>query len=80
MSNKPIILWFRQDLCLRDRPALDYASKSVRPIIPIYILDLRANIGAASKWWLYHSLQNPVQSLNQKLSFLLVIHKKLLIN
>ena len=58
MTNKPIILWFRQDLRLSDNPALDYAAKSLRPIIPIYILDVRANIGAASKWWLYHSLQN----------------------
>ncbi|NBY35501.1 MAG: deoxyribodipyrimidine photo-lyase, partial [Alphaproteobacteria bacterium] len=69
MSNKPIILWFRQDLRLSDNPALDYAAKSLRPIIPIYILDVRANIGAASKWWLYHSLQSLAQSLNQKLNF-----------
>ena len=69
MTNKPIILWFRQDLRLSDNPALDYAAKSLRPIIPIYILDVRANIGSASKWWLYHSLQSLVQSLNQKLSF-----------
>lgn len=69
MSNKPIILWFRQDLRLSDNPALDYATKSLYPIIPIYILDVRANIGAASKWWLHHSLQSLNQSLNQKLNF-----------
>jgi len=35
MSNKPIILWFRQDLRLSDNPALDYAAKALRPIIPV---------------------------------------------
>lgn len=59
------IIWFRQDLRLRDNPALKYAADSGN-IIPIYILDVRPDqwkMGGASRWWLHHSLQSLSDSL-----------------
>lgn len=56
----PIIVLFRQDLRLKDHPALTYACKTGQPIIPLYILDDgtpgKWKMGGASRWWLHHSL------------------------
>ncbi len=56
----PVILWFRRDLRLSDQPALAAAVASGAPIIPLYILDddtpKHRKLGAASRWWLHHSL------------------------
>ncbi len=61
MSAKPTIVWFRQDLRLRDHPALTAAVKSGAPIIPLYVLDDAAagrwKSGGASRWWLAKSLE-----------------------
>ena len=58
--NAPVILWFRRDLRLADQPALAAAVASGGPVIPIYILDddtpKHRKMGAASRWWLHHSL------------------------
>lgn len=48
-----IIVWFRKDLRLSDNPAL-YAAAKKGVVLPLYILD--ETLGAASKWWLHHSL------------------------
>jgi deoxyribodipyrimidine photo-lyase len=54
------IVWFRQDLRLRDNPALQAAARLGGPIVPVYILcdaeeqDFAA--GGASRWWLHRSL------------------------
>ncbi|MDX2287850.1 MAG: deoxyribodipyrimidine photo-lyase [Hyphomicrobiaceae bacterium] len=60
MSDKPIIVWFRQDLRLTDHPALARAIETGRPVVPVYILDDTGPgqwaLGAASRWWLHHSL------------------------
>ncbi|MBS0282340.1 MAG: deoxyribodipyrimidine photo-lyase, partial [Proteobacteria bacterium] len=57
---KPIIAWFRQDLRLADNPALNFAAKSGRPVICLYILDDETpgawKWGGAARWWLHHSL------------------------
>jgi len=54
-----ILLWFRRDLRLSDNTAL-HAAKGAR-IIPVYIHapeeDAPWPAGAASRWWLHHSLQ-----------------------
>lgn len=64
------ILWFRQDLRLKDNPALIAACKTGE-IIPIYIHDSgapeRAQLGGASKWCLHHALKALNKSLNGKL-------------
>ena len=60
----PILVWFRQDLRLADHAALHAAlvasKRSNRPILPLYILDDESpgmwKMGAASRWWLHHSL------------------------
>ena len=58
----PVIFWFREDLRLSDNPALHAARRTGAPVICIYILDEesagRWRPGAASKWWLHHSLRS----------------------
>lgn len=70
MSN-PIIAWFRQDLRLHDNPALNAAAQTNQPILPVYILDDKNSeqwkMGAASRWWLHHSLQQLNLSLDNNL-------------
>ena len=66
-SKSPVIIWFRQDLRLADNAALNAASLTKRPIIPLYILDDDGPprpLGGALRWWLDKSLQ----ALNADLS------------
>jgi len=53
------ILWLRQDLRLTDNPALE-AARHAKRLVPVYIQDPALNgrwaPGAASNWWLHHSL------------------------
>jgi deoxyribodipyrimidine photo-lyase len=55
------LVWFRRDLRLADNPALDAALKAHDRILPVYIdaPDEEApwQPGAASRWWLHHSLK-----------------------
>jgi deoxyribodipyrimidine photo-lyase len=61
------IVWFRNDLRLADHPALDAAVRSGRKIIALYVLDDESagswRMGAASRWWLHHSLAALAQDL-----------------
>lgn len=54
------LVWFRRDLRLADNPALDAALRTHERILPVYIHapDEEAPWapGAASRWWLHHSL------------------------
>ena len=56
----PVIVWFRRDLRLADNPALVAAAQGGRPVLAVYIHDPDAagqwSEGAASRWWLHHSL------------------------
>jgi len=59
-ADRPVLLWFRQDLRLADNPALSHAAETGRLIIPVYILDESCAVrtmGAASRWWLDKSLR-----------------------
>ena len=60
------LLWFRQDLRLTDNPAL-VAAAAKGSILPIYIYDTahpkQWQMGAASRWWLHHSLTALDQSI-----------------
>jgi deoxyribodipyrimidine photo-lyase len=60
MADKPIIVWFRRDLRLADHSALSAAVAAGAPVIPVFVLDDAAagrwRAGAASRWWLHHSL------------------------
>jgi len=68
MNNATSIFWFRQDLRLEDNPALNRAIENGQ-VMPIYIFSKNDNIGAASKWWLHHSLKSLNKSLNNHLNF-----------
>ena len=71
MNKNIAIHWFRQDLRLSDNPALTLATQHSH-VLPIYILDDenagRYAMGAASRWWLSHSLASLDQSLDGNLS------------
>jgi len=58
------LVWFRQDLRLADHEALAWAAGR-GPIIPVFVLDehARHSPGAASRWWLHHSLARLQRSL-----------------
>lgn len=59
-SAAPVLIWFRQDLRLADNPALLAAAATGAPVIAVYVLDDVSpgdwKRGAASRWWLHHSL------------------------
>ncbi len=54
------IVWFRRDLRLQDHPALDAAMRRHERVLPLYIHapgeEGEWTPGAASHWWLHHSL------------------------
>lgn len=73
MTQKKAIIWFRQDLRLTDNPALSHAVDEGYKIIPLFILDDDSAgdwlHGAASRYWLHHSLKALNQSLDNTLIF-----------
>lgn len=70
MNGKPVIVWFRRDLRLEDNPALKAALERGAPLIPVCIHDPEGEgdwaPGAASRWWLHHSLDALDRSLRQR--------------
>lgn len=70
--SKTIIIWFRQDLRREDNPALHSAYEEGAKILPVFIEDEETpgdwSRGAASKWWLHHSLKSLNDSLSDKLN------------
>jgi len=72
------IVWFRQDLRTIDQPALSAAIKRGGPIVPVYIWEPKEcgnwPLGAASKWWLHHSLISLERELIQ-LGLQLIVRK-----
>jgi len=67
MTN-PTIVWLRRDLRLADHAALR-AAADVGPVIPVYVLDdetpRHRRMGAASRWWLHHSLASLAKDLER---------------
>lgn len=65
--EKPIIVWFRRDLRLADHAALSAAVATGQPVIAVFVLDDASpgpwRPGAASRWWLHHSLEALGRSL-----------------
>lgn len=74
MSETTSLLWLRRDLRLSDLPALSAALAASRHVIPVYIHseELPDRRGAASRWWLHHSLEALSKSLSQKGSRLIL--------
>src|SRR5262245_3506509 len=60
MTAAPSLVWLRQDLRLEDNPALRAAVDRGGPVIPLFIWSPEEegtwSPGAASRWWLHHSL------------------------
>lgn len=67
MKTDPVLVWFRSDLRLQDNPALRAAALRGRPVIPVFLWAPEEEgewpQGAASRWWLHHSLASLAQSL-----------------
>ncbi|MEX0828846.1 MAG: deoxyribodipyrimidine photo-lyase [Nitrospirales bacterium] len=61
-SSSPSIVWFQNDLRLTDNPALSAAVRRKQPLICLYVWNPDGTgygmPGAASRWWLHHSLQS----------------------
>ncbi|MGE0115427.1 MAG: deoxyribodipyrimidine photo-lyase [Steroidobacteraceae bacterium] len=59
--HKTAIVWFRRDLRMTDNPALSYALAHAEQVIPVFVHapeeEAPWSPGAASRWWLHHSLQ-----------------------
>jgi len=63
------IVWFRRDLRLADNPALTAAAKAHDTVLAVYVHapeeDGEWAPGAASRWWLHHSLKALDASLDR---------------
>ena len=69
-EDGPVVVWFRDDLRVSDHPALRAAADSGRPVLPLFVLDESGHgsrpLGAASRWWLHHSLAALSASLDKR--------------
>jgi deoxyribodipyrimidine photo-lyase len=61
------LVWFRSDLRLADNPALDATVAAGSSVVPVYIHapgeESPWQPGAASRWWLHHSLMGLQEGL-----------------
>ena len=82
-ANKRTIMWFRQDLRVKDNPALIHAANNA-DVLPVYIYDTnvpeKAALGGASKWMLHHALMALQSSLNGNLMVLKGDPKEILLS
>lgn len=66
-TTSPVVVWFRLDLRISDNPALDAASRSGHPVLPVFIWQPDEpspwTPGAASRWWLHQSLERLSEEL-----------------
>lgn len=60
-TNPSTVVWLRDDLRVRDNPALHAAVMRGDPIVCLYVLDDESEgirpLGGASRWWLHGSLR-----------------------
>ncbi|MFO1456274.1 MAG: deoxyribodipyrimidine photo-lyase [Steroidobacteraceae bacterium] len=72
----PLLLWIRQDLRLTDQPALTAAIDRGGAVLPVFIWAPEEeepwSPGAASRWWLHHSLARLAADLETRGSRLIV--------
>ena len=75
-SGVTSIVWLRDDLRLDDNPALVEAAALGLPLTVVFILDEDSDgvrpLGAATRWWLHHSLSSLAAALEAKGSRLLL--------
>ncbi|ROQ39441.1 deoxyribodipyrimidine photo-lyase [Frondihabitans sp. PhB188] len=66
----PTLVWLRDDLRVADNPALHQAVQRGEPIVVVFVLDDETAgirpIGAASRWWLHHSLESLAADLDDR--------------
>lgn len=76
MSGSIAIVWFRQDLRLRDNPALRYACDNFNFVLPVFVwspgVEGPAALGSASRVWLHHSLVELSERIEKRGGRLLV--------
>jgi deoxyribodipyrimidine photo-lyase len=76
-ASRGTIVWYRQDLRLHDQPALAAAADRDGWVMPVYILSENEEgdwpPGAASRWWLHHSLLKLSHSLQRRSSRLVLL-------
>lgn len=66
-DNTRALVWFRQDLRLKDNPAFIHACQHHDSVIPLYINDDKHPLlGEAQGWWLHHSLCALKESLEER--------------
>jgi deoxyribodipyrimidine photo-lyase len=69
-NDAPVIVWFRDDLRLRDHPALAAAAASGRQIVCVYLLDEESAglrpLGGAARWWLAGALRTLGEALRER--------------
>lgn len=60
MAGNTTVVWLRHDLRLADQPALVAAVRRRGPVVPLFVWEADDHDpwppGAASRWWLHHSL------------------------
>jgi deoxyribodipyrimidine photo-lyase len=64
---RPVIVLFRRDLRIADNRALAVAASVYRPVVPLFVhaqAEGRPS-GAASRWWLHHSLTSLEDALKR---------------
>jgi deoxyribodipyrimidine photo-lyase len=68
VEDAPVLLCFRQDLRLHDNEALAAAVLSGRQVLPVFIHENEGTWrwGAASRWWLHHSLTSLARDLSAR--------------
>jgi deoxyribodipyrimidine photo-lyase len=78
MSKTTTLVWFRRDLRLADNPALVAAVAESDHIVPVFIHapdeETPWTPGAASRWWLHHSLHALDADLRARGAALVVRH------
>ena len=70
MTQQKTLVWFRNDLRVKDNPALHWAAEQ-GDVLAVFILDSEnddiESLGGASKWWLHHSLHSLDSALDGNL-------------
>ena len=68
-TEQPTIVWLRDDLRIADNPALSAAAERGAPVVVLFLLDELSGgirpLGAASRWWLHHSLEALAAAVEQ---------------
>jgi deoxyribodipyrimidine photo-lyase len=71
-NRETVLVWLRGDLRVGDHPALSAAVASGLAVIPVFVWPPDEMSGAASRWWLHHSLLRLDESLREKGSRLVI--------